>query len=148
MAPSDRGREARMMASVEPLNSRHDVGEVYLSREELAARVRELGREVARDYDGREPLLVAPLKASVVFVADLSRAIRIPPSVDFVELASYGADADTGGHARIRFLKDLDAEIVGRDVLIVEDVIDTGLTLNYLCRTLSLRDPASTIRTS
>jgi hypoxanthine phosphoribosyltransferase len=105
--------------------------------------VRELGREVARDYDGREPLLVAPLKASVVFVADLSRAIRIPHAVDFVELASYGADADTGGHARIRFLKDLDEEIAGRDVLIVEDVIDTGLTLNYLCKTLKLRDPAS-----
>ena len=132
-----------MMASVEPPHRQHEVGEVYLSREELAARVRELGREVARDYDGREPLLVAPLKASVVFVADLSRAIRIPHSVDFVELASYGADADTGGHARIRFLKDLDAEIVGRHVLIVEDVIDTGLTLNYLCKTLRLRDPAS-----
>jgi hypoxanthine phosphoribosyltransferase len=116
---------------------------VYLSREEIAARVRELGRDVARDYEGREPLLVAPLKASVVFVADLSRAIRILHSVDFVELASYGADADTGGHARVRFLKDLDSEIAGRDVLIVEDVIDTGLTLNYLCKTLSLRDPTS-----
>ena len=116
---------------------------MYLSREELAARVRELGRDVARDYEGREPLLVAPLKASMVFVADLSRAIRILHSVDFVELASYGADADTGGHARIRFLKDLDDEIAGREVLIVEDVIDTGLTLNYLCKTLSLRDPAT-----
>ena len=103
----------------------------------------ELGREVVRDYDGREPLLVAPLKASVVFVADLSRAIPIPHALDFLELASYGADADTGGHARIRFLKDLDSEIAGRDVLIVEDVIDTGLTLNYLCKTLALRDPAS-----
>ena len=81
--------------------------------------------------------------ASFVFVADLSRAIRIPHALDFVELASYGADADTGGHARIRFLKDLDEEIAGRDVLIVEDVIDTGLTLNYLCKTLTLRDPAS-----
>jgi hypoxanthine phosphoribosyltransferase len=119
------------------------VGEVYLSREELDARVQELGREIARDYEGREPLLVAPLKASLVFVADLSRAIRIHHALDFVELASYGADADTGGHARIRFLKDLDEEIAGRDVLIVEDVIDTGLTLNYLCKTLGLRDPAS-----
>jgi len=105
--------------------------------------VRELGRELVRDYEGREPLLVAPLKASVVFVADLSRATRIPHALDFVELASYGADADTGGHARIRFLKDLDSEIAGRHVLIVEDVIDTGLTLNYLCKTLSLRDPAT-----
>ena len=105
--------------------------------------MRELGRELVRDYEGREPLLVAPLKASVVFVADLSRATRIPHALDFVELASYGADADTGGHARIRFLKDLDSEIAGRHVLIVEDVIDTGLTLNYLCGTLRLRRPAS-----
>jgi hypoxanthine phosphoribosyltransferase len=119
------------------------VGEVYLTREELGARVRELGREIARDYEGREPLLVAPLKASLVFVADLSRAIEIPHGVDFVELASYAAGADTGGHARIRLLKDLDHEISGRHVLVVEDVVDTGLTLNYLCKTLSLRDPAS-----
>jgi hypoxanthine phosphoribosyltransferase len=109
----------------------------------LRTRVRELGREIVRDYDGREPLLVAPLKASTVFLADLSRALRIPHAVDFVELASYGADADTGGHARIRFLKDLDAEIADRDVLVVEDVVDTGLTLNYLCKSLRLRDPAS-----
>ncbi len=105
--------------------------------------MRELGRTIASDYHGREPLLVAALKASVVFLADLSRAIAIPHAIDFVELASYGTDADTGGHARIRFLKDLDSEITGRDVLIVEDVVDTGLTLNYLCRTLRLRDPAS-----
>jgi hypoxanthine phosphoribosyltransferase len=105
--------------------------------------VLEIGREITVDYEGREPLLVAALKASVVFLADLSRAIRIPHAIDFVELASYGTDADTGGHARIRFLKDLDSEIAGRHVLIVEDVVDTGLTLNYLCRTLRLRDPAS-----
>jgi len=105
--------------------------------------VREIGREITSDYDGREPLLVAALKASVVYLADLSRAIRIPHGIDFVELASYGTDAETGGHARIRFLKDLDSEITGRHVIIVEDVIDTGLTLNYLCRTLRLRDPAS-----
>jgi hypoxanthine phosphoribosyltransferase len=86
---------------------------------------------------------VAPLKASLVFLADLSRAVRIPHAIDFVELASYGADADTGGHARIRLLKDLDVEIAHRDVLLVEDVVDTGLTLNYLCKTLQLRDPAS-----
>jgi hypoxanthine phosphoribosyltransferase len=105
--------------------------------------VRELGREIARDYAGREPLLVAPLKASLVFLADLSRAIPIPHALDLIELASYGANPDTGGHARIRLLKDLDSEIAHRDVLIVEDVIDTGLTLNYLCKTLALRDPAS-----
>jgi hypoxanthine phosphoribosyltransferase len=89
------------------------------------------------------PLLVAPLKASIVFLADLTRSVRIPHAIDFLELASYGADADTGGHARVRFLKDLDSEVAGRDVVIVEDIIDTGLTLNYLCKTLRLRDPAS-----
>jgi hypoxanthine phosphoribosyltransferase len=83
------------------------------------------------------------LKASFVFVSDLSRAIRIPHGLDFVELASYASGADSGGHARIRLLKDLDSEIAGRHVLIVEDVVDTGLTLNYLCKTLSLRAPAS-----
>jgi hypoxanthine phosphoribosyltransferase len=98
---------------------------------------------MARDYEGREPLLVAPLKASLVFLADLSRAMQIPHALDFIELASYAAGADTGGHARIRLLKDLDGEIAGRDVLIVEDVIDTGLTLNYLVKTLALRAPAS-----
>jgi len=116
---------------------------VYLSREELQTRVRELGREITRDYEGREPLLVAPLKASVVFVADLSRALAIPHGLDFLELASYAAGADSGGHARIRLLKDLDVELAGRHVLIVEDVVDTGLTLNYLCKTLALRAPAS-----
>jgi hypoxanthine phosphoribosyltransferase len=119
------------------------VGEVYLSHAQLQERVGQLAREIAADYGGREPLLVAPLKASVFFLADLSRALRIVHAVDFIELASYGADADTGGHGRVRFLKDLDAQIAGRDVLIVEDVVDTGLTLNYLCKSLRLRAPRS-----
>jgi hypoxanthine phosphoribosyltransferase len=105
--------------------------------------VRELGREIARDYEDLEPLLVAPLKASLVFLADLSRAMEIPHGIDFVELASYASGADTGGHARIRLLKDLDHEIAGRHVIVVEDVVDTGLTLNYLCKTLALRQPGS-----
>ena len=88
-------------------------------------------------------MLVSPLKASIVFLADLSRAIPIFHAIDLVELASYGADADTGGQTRVRLLKDLDLEIARRDVLIVEDVVDTGLTLNYLCKTLRLREPAS-----
>ena len=116
---------------------------MYLRREELQARVRELGQELSRDYDGLEPLLIAPLKASIVFLSDLSRAVQIPHGLDFIELASYAAGADEGGHARIRLLKDLDSELAGRHVVIVEDVIDTGLTLNYLCKTLSLREPAS-----
>jgi hypoxanthine phosphoribosyltransferase len=116
---------------------------MYLTRTELGARVTELGREIARDYGDREPLLVAALKASIVFLADLSRAIEIPHAIDFVELAGYGQGVGTGGHSGIRLLKDLDEEIAGRDVLIVEDVVDTGLTLNYLVRTLEMREPAS-----
>ncbi len=118
------------------------VGEVRLSAATLRTRVSELGAEIAADYAGREPLLVATLKASFVFAADLSRALPILHGIDFVELAGYGG-ADTGGHSRVRLLKDLDAEISGRDVLIVEDVIDTGLTLNYLSKVLSLRRPGS-----
>ena len=105
--------------------------------------MRELGRAITHDYEELEPLLVAPLKASLVFLADLARAVEVPHGIDFVELASYASGADTGGHARIRLLKDLDHEIADRHVIIVEDVIDTGLTLNYLCKTLTLRSPAS-----
>jgi hypoxanthine phosphoribosyltransferase len=115
---------------------------VYLSARELQARVAELGAEITADYAGREPVLVAPLKASVVFVADLSRALALPHALDFLELAPYDS-AQNGGTARIRLLKDLDCEIRGRDVLIVEDVVDTGLSLNYLCQTLALREPRS-----
>jgi len=86
---------------------------------------------------------VAPLKASIVFLADLSRAIRGEHELEFVELAGYGAGAALGGHSRIRLLKDLERSIDGRHVLIVEDVVDTGLTLNYLVKTLVLRRPAS-----
>jgi hypoxanthine phosphoribosyltransferase len=104
--------------------------------------VTELGLQMAEDYAGREPLLVASLKASFVFLADLSRALPILHGVDFVELAGYGG-AGTGGHTAIRILKDLDSEIDGRDVLVIEDVVDTGLTLHYLTRTLRLRNPRS-----
>ena len=118
------------------------VGEVYLSADELASRIRELGAEISRDYEGREPLLVGLLKASLIFLTDLSRAIPIPHGLDFIELAGYGS-AQMGGHEQIRVLKDLDADISGRDVILVEDVIDTGLTLNYLVRTFELRKPRS-----
>ena len=115
------------------------VGELYLGADQIAARVAELGAEMAADYEGREPLLVAPLKASLICCADLSRAMPILHHLDFVELAGY----DGGNGGSIRLLKDLDGPIAGRHVLIVEDVIDTGLTLNYLVRTLELRGPAS-----
>jgi hypoxanthine phosphoribosyltransferase len=105
-------------------------------------RVGELGQQIARDYEGSEPLLVGSLKASLVFLTDLSRAMPTLHALDFVELAGYGS-AQMGGHEQIRVLKDLDADIRGRDVLIVEDVVDTGLTLNYLVRTFELREPKS-----
>jgi hypoxanthine phosphoribosyltransferase len=118
------------------------IGEVYLAADSIAHRVAELGEQIGADYEGLEPVLIAALKASAVFVTDLSRAIPILHHVDFIELAGYGRP-DTGGERQARFLKDLDEEIGGRHVLIVEDVVDTGLTLNYVCRTLALRDPAS-----
>ena len=100
----------------------------------------ELGAEIARDYEGREPILVASLKTSVFFLADLSRAIPIAHAIDFIALAGYMGRTRQSG---VRLIKDLDVSITGRDVLLVEDVVDTGLTLNYVCRTLGLREPAS-----
>ena len=118
------------------------VGEVFLGAGELRARVNELGAQIAEDYGDRNLLLVALLKASFVFLADLSRAIPILHQIDFVELAGYG-DAATGGHSRVRLLQDTAIPLEGLDVLLVEDVVDTGLTLNYLRKLLELRKPAS-----
>ena len=116
-----------------------EVGAVHLTRAEIAARVAELGVEIARDYAALDPILIAPLKSSVVFLADLTRELRIPHTLDVIELAPY-----TGGQGgAVRLLKDVDAPLADRHVLIVEDVVDTGLTLHFLCKTLSLRNPAS-----
>jgi hypoxanthine phosphoribosyltransferase len=115
------------------------LGDVYLSRTELAARIQELGAEIARDYDGLVPVLVAPLKSSTVFLADLSRALGITHELDVVELAAYAGGLGGG----VRLLKDVETALTDRHVLVVEDVVDTGLTLHFLSRTLRLRDPAS-----
>ena len=112
---------------------------MFLSAEEIAARVDELGAEIAADYEGLEPVLVASLKTSVVFVADLSRALPILHALDFIALAGYEGQQEAG----VRLLKDLDMRVQGRHVLLVEDVVDTGLTLNFVCKTLGLRNPAS-----
>ena len=117
----------------------HPIGEVYLTREEIGRRVAELGADLAQAYAGREPLLVAPLKSSAVFLSDLSRALPTPHGIDFLELAAYSS----GRSGAVKLLKDLDTAVVGRHVLVVEDVVDTGLTLNFLARTLALREPAS-----
>jgi hypoxanthine phosphoribosyltransferase len=116
-----------------------DVGAVYLTRHEIAVRVAELGAEICSEYTGLDPVLIAPLKSSVVFLADLTRALCIPHALDVVELAPY-TDGQSGG---VRLLKDVDSPLEGRHVLLVEDVVDTGLTLHFLCRTLGLRNPAS-----
>jgi hypoxanthine phosphoribosyltransferase len=116
-----------------------DLGPVYLSRAQIAARVGELGAEIERDYAGLDPILIAPLKSSIVFLADITRALPVPHTLDVVELAPYTG----GGQGGVRLLKDVDAPLAERHVIIVEDVVDTGLTLHFLCRTFALRDPAS-----
>jgi hypoxanthine phosphoribosyltransferase len=117
------------------------IGEILVQEEELATRVRELAREISEHYAGRDLLLVGVLKGAVFFLSDLMRALDVPCEVDFMAVASYGSSTDSSGVVRI--LKDLDASIEGREVLIVEDIVDSGLTLSYLLRTMRARDPAS-----
>jgi hypoxanthine phosphoribosyltransferase len=118
-----------------------DIEQILFTPEQIAARVSELGREIARDYEGREPHLVTIVKGSVPFLADLMRAMDIPLSLDLLGVASYGAGTTSSGE--VRLTKDLDESIEGRHVLVVEDIIDTGLTLAYVLRNLRNRAPAS-----
>ncbi len=117
------------------------IGEILVQADELRNRVRELGVQITADYVGRDLVLVGVLKGAVFFLSDLMRAIDVPCEVDFMAVASYGSATDSSGVVRI--LKDLDAAIEGRDVLIVEDIVDSGLTLQYLLRALGARQPAS-----
>jgi hypoxanthine phosphoribosyltransferase len=117
------------------------VGEILVQRDELEHRVRELAEEVSRDYADRELLLVGVLKGAVFFLSDLMRHLDVDCEVDFMAVSSYGSSTDSSGVVRI--LKDLDVSIEGRHVLIVEDIVDSGLTLSYLLRTLRARNPAS-----
>ena len=117
------------------------VAEVLIEEDVLRGRIAELGEEISRDYAGRAPLLVGVLKGAVFFMSDLMRELTVPCEIDFMAVSSYGASTDTSGVVRI--LKDLDLNIEGRDVLVVEDIIDSGLTLNYLIRNLESRSPAS-----
>lgn len=117
------------------------IGRVLVSEEAIAARLDEMGEEITRDYTGKDLLLVAVLKGAFMVLADLSRRIRLPLDIDFMAVSSYGAATKSSGVVRI--IKDLDREIAGRDVLIVEDIIDSGLTLDYLMRYLQARKPAS-----
>ncbi len=117
------------------------VGEVLIDEDRLQARIRELGDEITQDYAGKELLLVGVLKGAVFFMADLMRTIDLPCEIDFMAISSYGTATSSSGVVRI--LKDLDINIGGRHVLVIEDIIDSGLTLSYLVRNLESRDPAS-----
>ncbi len=117
------------------------VKEVLIEEDVLRARIAELGEEISSDYRGRELLLIGVLKGAVFFMADLMRQLTVRCEIDFMAISSYGASTDSSGVVRI--LKDLDSNIEGRDVLVVEDIIDSGLTLSYLMRNLEAREPAS-----
>ena len=119
----------------------NDVESILLTTAELAKRVRELGAEITADYAGKEILMIGVLRGAVVFMADLARAIEVPVAIDFMAVSSYGAGMSSSGVVRI--LKDLDVNIEGKHVLVVEDIIDSGLTLNYLLDNLKSRKPAS-----
>jgi hypoxanthine phosphoribosyltransferase len=141
--PGSAGREpppARSV-SVSQTEVERGVSEILIDEDRLRTRVLELGEEISADYAGRDLLLIGVLKGAVFFMADLMRTLTIPCEIDFMAISSYGAQTDSSGVVRI--LKDLDINIEGRDVLVVEDIIDSGLTLSYLIRNLEAREPAS-----
>ena len=117
------------------------IGEILVEADDLQRRVAELGAEISRDYEGKDLVMIGVLKGAVLFLADLMRRLEVPCEIDFMAVSSYGSATDSSGVVRI--LKDLDAPIEGRHVLIVEDIIDSGLTLQYLMRNLKARRPAS-----
>ena len=119
-----------------------DVAEILLEEAQIQAKVAELGRRISADYAGREVTLVSVLKGALPFMADLMRQLTIPVRIDLMEVSSYGGTA-TESSGLVRIIKDLSSSIDGRDVLLVEDIIDTGLTLNYLVRYLRGKNPAS-----
>lgn len=117
------------------------IGRVVLTEEQLARRIAELGEQLTADYAGRPPLLVCVLRGAYVFLTDLARHVDLPVEIDFIAVSSYGATTRTSGV--VRLVKDLDVDLTGRDVVLVEDIVDTGLTLRYLRRSLEARNPAS-----
>lgn len=118
-----------------------DIREVLFSEEKLSSIVRELGGRISRDYEGKNLLMVSILKGSVVFMSDLMRAVTIPCGIDFMAVSSYGSGAKTSGVVKI--IKDLDINLKGYDVLVVEDILDSGMTLNYILELLQSREPKS-----
>src|SRR5881227_3954336 len=134
-------RASRRRSGVSQTELESAVGEVLIETDALRGRIAELGAEISVDYAGRDLLLIGVLKGAVFFMADLMRKLTIPCEVDFMAISSYGASTDSSGVVRI--LKDLDINIEGRHVLVVEDIIDSGLTLSYLMRNLESREPAT-----
>jgi hypoxanthine phosphoribosyltransferase len=142
VALSDLDDSVRVSAVDVPTDAREeDIDRIVIGEQELQDKLRELGEQITLDYAGRELLLIGVLKGAFVLMADLSRHIRLPLEVDFMAVASYGAATKTSGVVRI--LKDLDHDLEGRDVLLIEDIVDSGLTLNYLLKNLRGRRPAS-----
>jgi hypoxanthine phosphoribosyltransferase len=143
--PTPRGHEylARMSSDPVPahLIDSPDLGEIVVDAEALQGRVAELGAQITIDYAGRAPLLIGVLKGAAMFMSDLARSIALPLEIDFMAVSSYGNATRTSGVVRI--VKDLDIDLTGRDVIIVEDIVDSGLTLSYLRRTLAARGAAS-----
>jgi hypoxanthine phosphoribosyltransferase len=118
-----------------------DVVSVLFGREDIRRRIEELGRTITGDYEGREPVMISVLKGGSVFLADLIRTIDLPVSIDYMSISRYGGAAESMG--RVRIVKDLEDDVGGRDVIVVEDIVDTGLTLGYLISVLDSRNPAS-----
>ena len=132
---------SRDLVSSSPVGPAADIEEILFSEDQITRRVGELADAISRDYAGRAPLFVSVLKGAVFFLTDLTRALSLPVEIDFMAITSYGSAKAQSGV--VRLIKDLDVEITGRDVLLVEDVIDTGLTAGYLLRLLHARAPAS-----
>jgi hypoxanthine phosphoribosyltransferase len=135
-------KEEGSLTASSPISALYDdVAEILISEEQIQRRVAELGAAITRDFAGEEILVIAVLKGAILFLADLIRAVNLPLAVDFLAVSSYGSGTESTGVVRI--LKDLDDPIEGRHVLIVEDIVDSGRTLDYLLRLLSQRDPAT-----
>lgn len=116
------------------------IGDIIITEREIQKRIKEMGAQISKDYSGKEPVLICVLKGACVFIADIMRAIDIPVCVDFLSISTYAERSEAGA---VRIIKDLDIDITNRDVLVVEDIIDTGFTLGYLLRILKARNPAT-----
>ncbi len=133
--------EAEQSEQEPRLTADDNLGEVLLTEEQLTARIREIGAQITEDYAGKRPLLICVLRGAYAFLTDLSFAIDLPVEIDFIAVSSYGSSTRTSGV--VRLVKDLDVDLSDRDVILVEDIVDTGLTLRYLRRSLEARGPAS-----